>query len=555
MKADESVTWYLEAQNCEPARPERLLGDGVAVDDHPRAPAAAWCRTTPGGRRGRRPTRTWCPSHVVLLGLGWAVQNLARPWRPRSPGRPLGLLPAPGAALRGPAGVTWWQASRPVGRWSGSGPDRSGRPLHTDSSGCPIRAASAQGAPHHPCTTSQERSKPRLGRQPRVPPPTSSSRCSKLTRGVASRPRAPARRHRGRPRRRPPAAGPRARAGRRRLRGGAGPARGRLRPAHRTPRTRAAAIVVAEPAGEVRLQASWSAGQVVVWAAGPGTAPATNDELADRLEAIGGPAVGWSLHPGVPLPIGRHGGGAGHPGRRSRSAGWSRSAAGSAATASGPAWPGSAGSRSSPCGWSPTARSCPPCAASKRREGKVLDLAVRWVPALVDEAELDQLAAAMPGPVAALATADARADHPRVLGAVVDAIVREAAGRLELPAPPPVDPHHVGGRRGVPRPARRLAFDAPTAPRAPRSSSGSSAGPSRSPAPRGRAGRAARPARQRRRLAPRGARAAAPRATLAADRAWPWSTAGHQAAGRRAGPPRAHAARAAAGPASCAAAR
>src|SRR6266540_5069809 len=59
-----------------------------------------------------------------------------------------------------------------------------------------------------------------------------------------------------------------------------------------------------DPIGEVRLQASWSGGRVVVWAAGPRTVPATNDELADRLEAIGGPAVGWAVHAGVPLPGG-----------------------------------------------------------------------------------------------------------------------------------------------------------------------------------------------------------------------------------------------------------
>ena len=65
-----------------------------------------------------------------------------------------------------------------------------------------------------------------------------------------------------------------------------------------------AAIVIADPPGEVRLQASWSAGQVVVWAAGPSAIPADNDGLADRLEAIGGPALGWSLHPHVRLPTG-----------------------------------------------------------------------------------------------------------------------------------------------------------------------------------------------------------------------------------------------------------
>ncbi len=48
---------------------------------------------------------------------------------------------------------------------------------------------------------------------------------------------------------------------------------------------------------EVQLQASWSAGQVVVWAGGRGAPAEGNDALATRLEAIGGPSVGWQLHP------------------------------------------------------------------------------------------------------------------------------------------------------------------------------------------------------------------------------------------------------------------
>ena len=55
----------------------------------------------------------------------------------------------------------------------------------------------------------------------------------------------------------------------------------------------------------VQLQASWSAGQVVVWAAGRGSPAEGNDELATRLESIGGPSVGWQLHAGVPLPGGQ----------------------------------------------------------------------------------------------------------------------------------------------------------------------------------------------------------------------------------------------------------
>src|SRR3546814_20019447 len=43
----------------------------------------------------------------------------------------------------------------------------------------------------------------------------------------------------------------------------------------------------------------------------------------------------------------------------------------------------------------------------------------------------------MPGPITALARADARSVTLDVLGAVVDAIVTEAAERVEVTAPPP----------------------------------------------------------------------------------------------------------------------
>ncbi len=79
----------------------------------------------------------------------------------------------------------------------------------------------------------------------------------------------------------------------------------------------------------------------------------------------------------------------------------------------------------------------PTLRGTKRPSGKSLDLAVRWAPALVDPKQLDELTAAMPGAIAVLAPPDARATTLDVLGAVVDAIVRDAAGQLELPAPPP----------------------------------------------------------------------------------------------------------------------
>jgi hypothetical protein len=79
----------------------------------------------------------------------------------------------------------------------------------------------------------------------------------------------------------------------------------------------------------------------------------------------------------------------------------------------------------------------PSLRGTKRPNGKTLDLAVRWSPALIDAKRLEELTAAMPGAIGVLAPADAQATTLEVLGAVVDAIVREAAGRLTLPAPPP----------------------------------------------------------------------------------------------------------------------
>ena len=191
---------------------------------------------------------------------------------------------------------------------------------------------------------------------------------------------------------------------------------------------------LAEVMSRVELQASWSDGQVVVWAGGPGTTSTTNDDLADLLEAVGGPAVGWSLHPDVELPSGARAEALAIPVRESL--GWLVAVGGGAdKVAPSVTWFG----RVALLGVRLVAHGSvvPTLRSTKRPDGRSLDLAVTWVPALVEDEELATLAAGMPGPVAALAPAPARATTVAVLGAVVDAIVREAAGRLELPAPPP----------------------------------------------------------------------------------------------------------------------
>ncbi len=196
---------------------------------------------------------------------------------------------------------------------------------------------------------------------------------------------------------------------------------------------------------EVRLQASWSNGNVVVWAAGPGMPPENNAELADRLETIGGPALGWNVHPSVVLPSGAKADALSIPVREAL--GWLVDVAAEAddtdrdedcddcGIGASVIWLGRValeGVRHVAQG-----RIVPTLHVDKRSTGRQVDAEVRWLPAMVDEATIKRFASMMPGPVAALSTADARATTFAVLGAVVHAIVTEAAARMDLPAPPP----------------------------------------------------------------------------------------------------------------------
>ena len=274
------------------------------------------------------------------------------------------------------------------------------------------------------------------------------------------------------------APGARARPGRRRLRGGAGPARGRLRP----PDPRAGSV------GRDRRRRSGGRGPapgVVVGRAGrglggragngageqrrAGRSARSDRRTGPRLEPAPGACRCRRAHAPRPWPSRS----------RSRSAGWLRSAAGWAATASGPAWPGWAGSPWRPCGSWPRARSCRRCTATKRPQGRSLDLAVRWVPALVDEAELDQLAAAMPGPIVALARADAQRHHPRRprRGRRRHRHAKPPAGSSCRRRRPSRTPRPPSPRRSSPgSTARRSRRRSPPAPRSP---SGSTAGSAR----------------------------------------------------------------------------
>jgi len=198
-----------------------------------------------------------------------------------------------------------------------------------------------------------------------------------------------------------------------------------------------AVITGADPGGEVRLQASWESGKIVVWGAGPGTEPEDNDQLADRLEAIGGPRLGWSQHADVVLPDGARAAAVSIPVQESL--GWLVAVGGGLGrdgVGASVVWLGrvalAAVRRVTHGAVVPTVQ------VDKRAQGRFADVAVRWSPALLDPAEIDRFVAAMPGPVVALKPGSPRAVTLEVMGAVVDAIVREAASRVEVKAPPPV---------------------------------------------------------------------------------------------------------------------
>jgi hypothetical protein len=186
---------------------------------------------------------------------------------------------------------------------------------------------------------------------------------------------------------------------------------------------------------EVRLQASWSAGQVVVWASGRGAQPDGNDALANRLEAIGGPSVGWQLHPGVPLPGGVRAEAVAIP--MKDALGWLVAIGGGhdqAGVGASVMWLG----RVALEGVRLAARGSivPAVRVGGRHEDGIAQTTVHWAPALMDRAAVNALAALMPGAVVAVGGGDGRATATAVITAAVEAIVTASIERMELPAAP-----------------------------------------------------------------------------------------------------------------------
>lgn len=211
----------------------------------------------------------------------------------------------------------------------------------------------------------------------------------------------------------------------------------RLRPSTSRQRESPRADPAPDPVpGEVELQASWSAGTVVVWAGGRGRSAESHEQVSARLEAAGAAPVGWRTHPGVRLPGGSSADS--HAIALADALGWLVSiGAGQRADEVGASlrWLGRVayeGVRLTASGSIvPTLRVRP------GPRGPQVTAQVRWRPALADTPTIAALAAAMPGAVAVIRGENGRTTTIGVLTAVVEAIVTEGVERMELPAAPP----------------------------------------------------------------------------------------------------------------------
>ncbi len=195
----------------------------------------------------------------------------------------------------------------------------------------------------------------------------------------------------------------------------------------------------AEP-GELLLQVSWEPGRVVAWGGGSGHHAADRAHVKSMLSATGAPSAPWSDHPSVVLPGGEAADAFAAP--VGEILGWLVAAGAGQVdeVAPGVRWLG----RVAIWAVELTARGAmvPLLRQRRRRTGAArgpnASFSVRWTPALVDSNRLHEIAREMPGSVAAVdPSVDARALTRSALTGMVDAICRDSARRIEVPAAPP----------------------------------------------------------------------------------------------------------------------
>ena len=192
--------------------------------------------------------------------------------------------------------------------------------------------------------------------------------------------------------------------------------------------------------GEVRLQVSWEPGRVVAWGGGPGRDAADRDDVRALLGDTGAPSAPWAEHTSIALPGGEAADALEAP--VGEVLGWLVAAGAGQLDDVAPSvgWLG----RVAIWAVELTARGAmvPLLRQRRRRTGAArganASFSVRWTPALVESGRLHEMAREMPGSVAAVdPSVDARALTRSALTGMVDAICRDSARRIEVPAAPP----------------------------------------------------------------------------------------------------------------------
>ncbi len=186
-----------------------------------------------------------------------------------------------------------------------------------------------------------------------------------------------------------------------------------------------------------QLQLSWHHGEIVAWAGGRDTDPEPAQQVAERLTEAGAPADAWVPHEHVKLPGGVQADALGAPVQSTL--GWLVSlvaAEPDERLAPSVPWMGLAAALA--VRLVAHGRMVPQLHKVGDAAGNRSDFAVRWDPTLIDHDELAGLAKAMPGVIAVLERQrEPHAVTRAVVAGFVDAICRNAAGRVEVPAPPP----------------------------------------------------------------------------------------------------------------------
>jgi hypothetical protein len=194
--------------------------------------------------------------------------------------------------------------------------------------------------------------------------------------------------------------------------------------------------VLAEP-GIAQLQLTWHDGDVIAWASGHGAEPEPEPLLLEHLETAGVSVSNWQPHPPIELPDGNVADAVSAPVQSSL--GWLVSLVATSEDerlGASVTWMGLAAGLA--VRLVAHGRMVPQLRKVADAAGNRSDFAVRWEPTLIDHEELSSLTRTMPGAVAVL---DRQPDPKHVTRSIVagfvDAICRDAAGRVEVPAPPP----------------------------------------------------------------------------------------------------------------------